>query len=137
MLELNGLNYPAIIAAWVVYMAVGAYWYSPKGFGKLWSTLSSVDIMKLPRREANQAISYVMASSLLQALTLAIILNTMKVSDAFEGVIASLVLWLGLTAATTIGTNFYARKSWKFWWLNSSFFLITMTINGLLLGGWQ
>lgn len=137
MLELSGLNYPAIIAAWMVYMVVGAYWYSPKGFGKLWSTLSSVDIMKLPRREANQAISYVMASSLLQALTLAIILNTMQVSDAFEGVIASLVLWLGLTAATTIGTNFYARKSWKFWWLNASFFLVTMTINGLLLGGWQ
>ena len=137
MLELSGLNYPAIIAAWVVYMVVGAYWYSPKGFGKLWSRLSSVDIMKLPQREAYQAISYVMASSLLQALTLAIILNTMRVSDAFEGVIASLVLWLGLTAATTIGTNFYARKSWKFWWLNASFFLVTMTINGLLLGGWQ
>ena len=137
MIDGSGLNYWAVIVVWVIYMAVGSYWYSPKGFGKLWSKLSGVDIMKLPQQEANRAIMYVIVSSLVQAITLAIVLNSIGVTNELEGMAASLVLWLGLTAATTIGTNFYARKSWKFWWLNASFFLVTMSINGLILGAWQ
>lgn len=137
MFELGGLNYWAVIAAWVVYMLVGSFWYSPKGFGKLWTKLSGVDIMKLPQNEASRAISYVIASSLVQAIVLALVLHWVGVSTAFEGLTVSLILWLGLTAATTVGTNFYARRSWRFWWLNASFFLVTMAINGLILGVWQ
>jgi len=137
MLDFSGLNYWAILVAWLVYTGVGSFWYSPAGFGKLWSKLSGVDIMKLPQNEANRSIMYVVASSLLQAFVLAVVLNSLDVADALEGLAAALLLWVGLTAATTIGTNFYQRKSWKFWWLNASFFLVTMAINGLVLGYWQ
>lgn len=34
MIEFEGLNYLAIVAAWLVNCAVGAYWYSPAGFAK-------------------------------------------------------------------------------------------------------
>ncbi len=46
MLELSNLNPIAIIVAWVISIALGSFWYSPAGFGKLWSKLSGVDIMK-------------------------------------------------------------------------------------------
>lgn len=137
MIDVAGLNIWAIIVAWIVFCAVGSFWYSPKGFGKVWSKLSGVDIMKLPQTEANRAILYVVASSLVQAVTLAVVLNSVGVSNATEGLVAALVLWAGLVAATTIGTNFYARKTWKFWWLNASFFLVSMAINGVILGVWQ
>lgn len=137
MIDISGLNYWAVIVAWVVYMAVGMYWYSPKGFGKLWSKLSGVDIMKLPQNEANRAILYVVGASFVQAVVLATALYGIGVSNAVEGLVASLVLWFGLVAATTVGTTFYARRGWKFWWLNASFFLVTMAINGLILGAWQ
>lgn len=137
MIDISGLNYWAVIVAWVVYMAVGMFWYSPKGFGKLWTKLSGVDMMKMPQNEANRAITYVVGASFVQAVVLAAVLYSIGVSNATEGIVASLVLWFGLVAATTVGTTFYARKSWKFWWLNASFFLVTMAINGLILGAWQ
>lgn len=137
MIDISGLNYWAVIMAWVVYMAVGMFWYSPKGFGKLWTKLSGVDMMKMPQNEANRAITYVVGASFVQAVVLAAVLYSIGVSNATEGIVASLVLWFGLVAATTVGTTFYARKSWKFWWLNASFFLVTMAINGLILGAWQ
>lgn len=137
MLDFSELNYWAILVAWFVFTVIGSFWYSPAGFGKSWSKLSGIDIMKLPQQEANQAIVYVVAASLLQAFVLAVIFNSIGVSNALEGLSAALLLWAGLTAATTIGTNFYQRKSWKFWWLNASFFLVTLAINGLLLGFWQ
>ena len=137
MIDVSGLNYWAVIVAWVVFMAVGTFWYSPKGFGKLWSKLSGVDIMKIPQNEANRAILYVVGASFVQAVVLATILHGIGVGNATEGLVASLVLWFGLVAATTVGTTFYSRRSWKFWWLNASFFLVTMAINGMILGAWR
>ncbi|MES2876537.1 MAG: DUF1761 domain-containing protein [Patescibacteria group bacterium] len=137
MLEFAGINYWAVLVAWVIYCAVGSFWYSPAGFGKQWSKLSGVDIMKLPQQEATRAIMYVVASSLLQAFTLAVVLNSMNAATAVDGFVAGLFIALGLTAATTIGVTFYSRKGWKFWFLNAAFFLLTTPINAGIIGAWQ
>ena len=93
--------------------------------------------MKLPQHEANRAIVLVAVSAVIQAYVLALILNSLDVSGAVEGLTVGLVLWTGLVAATTVGTNFYSRKGWKFWWLNASYFLAVMTINSIILATWK
>ena len=137
MLDLTGLNYWAVLVTWFINMALGAFWYSPAGFGKLWSKLSGVDIMKLPKVEANKAIAFVALGALIQSFVLAVIVNSLHATTIGDGVAIGFLLWLGLTAATTIGTTLYARLSWKFWWLNSSFFLVVMVIGAGLLAVWR
>ena len=134
MLEFEGINYWGVAAVWLLYVVVGSLWYSPIGFGKTWSKLSGVDIMKLPQSEANKAIVFVALSAAVQAFAFAVILNSMDVKTGIDGLTVGLVLWFGLVAASSIGTNFYARKGWKFWWLNASYFLVVMSLGGLLLG---
>ena len=137
MLDFSELNLWAIVVAWMVYCAVGSFWYSPAGLGKKWSKLSGIDIMKLPQQEANRAIMYVVASSLLQAFTLAVVLNSMDIASALNGFIAGFFIAFGLTAATTVGVTFYSRKSWSFWLLNAAFFLVTTPINSVILSVWR
>lgn len=136
-MQMDGLNLWAVVVTWLIFVVVGAFWYSPKGFGKAWTKLSGVDIMELPGNTANQAIAYVIGASAVQAFVLGVALNSMDVGTALEGLGAAVVLWAGFTAATTIGTTFYSGKGWPLWWLNASFFLVTMAASGLLLGGWQ
>jgi hypothetical protein len=93
--------------------------------------------MKIPVNEANKIISFVALSGMVQAVALAVILNSLNVATVSEGLAAGLVLWLGLTAATTVGVTLYSRKSWKFWWLNSSYFLLVMSVNSVILTFWQ
>ena len=137
MLEFDGINYWAVLVAWFIYCAVGSFWYSPAGFGKQWTKLSGVNIMKLPQQEANRAIMYVVVSSLLQAFTLAVVLNSMDITTAIGGFSTGLFIALGLTAATTVGVTFYSRKSWKFWLLNAAFFLVTTPINAAIISAWR
>lgn len=137
MVDFSGLNYWAVLVAWVINVGIGSFWYSPAGFGKQWSKMSGVDLMKLPKTEANRAIGFVMVSGLVQSLVLAVILNSMRVSGATNGLEAGLLLWLGLTAVTTIGNTLYSRLSLKFWWLNAGFFLVVMAINSVLLTVWK
>lgn len=137
MLELNGLNYWAIIVAWLITVVIGSYWYSPAGFGKLWAKLSGVNHMKIPEGEATRAIVSVAISAVVQVFVLALVLHSLNITTAGDGLVAGLVLWLGLTAATTVGNTLYQRLSWKFWWLNSAYFLIVMSINSVLFAVWQ
>lgn len=137
MLEFEGINYWAVIVAWVINVVVGALWYSPKGFAKSWQKHTNIDIMKLPESEATRAIIFVALSAVFQAFVLAVIIHSLDITSAVHAAITGIVLWLGLTAATTVGVTLYSRRTWKFLWLNSSYFLIVMTINSVIFAIWQ
>lgn len=136
MLDFEGLNYWAILVAWLINCLVGALWYSPAGFAKQWKHHTGVDIMKIPTQEANRILGAVLISGLVQAVTLAIILSSLAVTTAVDGLVIGILLWLGLTAATTVGVTLYSRRNWSFWWLNSSYFLLVMTVNSVILAVW-
>ncbi len=137
MLDFEGINYFAVLVTWLISVIVGGFWYSPAGFGKQWSKLSGVDMMKTPKAETSRAIKFVALSCLLQSFAFALILNSLNVENVLQGLIASLVIWFGFTALTTVGNTLYQRQSWKFWWLNVSYFLVVMVINGIILSAWQ
>lgn len=137
MIELTGLNYLAIALAWLINCGVGAFWYSPAGFAKQWTKQTGVDIMKIPQKESTRILLSVMVSGLIQAFTLAVILNSLGAKTAKDGLIAGLVLWFGLTAATTVGVTLYQRRSWNFLWLNASYFLVVMAVNSIILSVWK
>lgn len=133
MIDFSGLNYWAIAVAWLVNIVVGALWYSPLMFGKEWEKYTGVDMLKIPQDVATRIISFVALSGLIQAITLAVILHSLGASTVSEGVSAGLLLWFGLVTATTVGVTLYSRRSWKFLWLNSSYFLVVMVINSIVL----
>ena len=137
MLDLSHLNILAIIAAWFINIGLGSFWYSPAGFGKLWSKLSGVDMMKMPKDQANTAIAFVAAAAFIQTVALAILVASLHAHTFFDGFAAGLLVWAGFTAATTVGNNLYSRLSWKFWWLNASFFLVVMVVNAAIFAIWQ
>ncbi len=118
-------------------MAVGAFWYSTAGFAKQWTRHTGIDILKIPQERATKILGFIMLSALVQAATLAIVLNSMNIEDLTNGLLAGFLLWLGFTAATTVGTTLYSEKSWKFLWLNSSYFLVVMLIGSAILVSWN
>lgn len=137
MLELTGLNYWAIFFVWVIYMAIGAFWYSPAGFAKKWKEHTGIDILKIPENQATKILISVALSALVQTLTLAVVLNSLNITSLAHGLLIGSVLWLGFTAATTVGVTLYSKRNWAFWWLNSAYFLIVMLVGSIILTIWQ
>lgn len=137
MEDLLNINIGAVVVAWLISIALGSFWYSPVGFGKLWSRLSGVDMMKMPKQAANKAIAAVAVASLIHVAVLALVIRGLSINGVANAVYNAFVLWLGLVAVTTIANTLYQRLSWKFWWLNSSFFLVVMVINSVLFTVWR
>lgn len=137
MLELEGINFWAVAVAWLVYVGVGAFWYSPAGFGKLWAKLSGVNHMKMAEKDATRTLVFIAISAVVQVVILAVILNSLQVTDVWQGIVTGVVLWFGFTAATTVGNTLYQRLGWKFWWLNASYFLVVMAVSAIILAIWR
>jgi hypothetical protein len=137
MIELVGLNYWAVLVVWFVYMAVGAYWYSLAGFAKQWTKYTGIDILKIPQDQATRILMFVALSAFVQSLILGVILHSLQVTSILHSLVVALVLWLGFTAATTVGTTLYSKRSWKFLWLNSSYFLLVMTFGAIIFALWR
>jgi hypothetical protein len=137
MLDFSGINYLAVAVAWIINCAVGAFWYSPAGFAKKWEELTVIDIMQIPQKEATNALLFVVLSALVQSVVLAVIINSIGAFTLIDGARVGLLLWLGMVAATTVGVTLYSRRSWKFWWLNSGFFLIVIPVNSIILALWR
>lgn len=137
MLELTGLNIGALLVVWIIYMAVGAFWYSPAGFAKKWKEHTGIDILKIPENQATKILISVALSALVQTVVLAIVLNSLNITSATHGLLIGFVLWLGFTAATTVGVTLYSKRNWGFWWLNSAYFLIVMLAGSVILTIWQ
>lgn len=135
-LTYENINLWAVVVAWLINMAVGAFWYSPAGFAGLWKKYTGIDIMKIPQNEATRTLLFVSLSALIQAAALGLIISTLDPSSWIEGSMAGFVLWLGFTAATTVGVTLYSRRSWKFLWLNSSYFLVVMLLNSIIFTIW-
>ena len=122
MLGIIGINWWAIAVVWLLYMAVGAFWYSPAGFAPAWKKYTGIDIMAIPTYKATHILVAVAISCLVQVLTLAIIVNSIGATTFISGLFTGLVLWFGLTAATTVGGTLYSLRNWKFFWLNAGYF---------------
>jgi len=137
VLEFGGINFWAAAVSWLIYVGVGAFWYSPAGFGKLWAKLSGVNHMKMKEKDATRTLVFIAISAVVQVVTLAVVLNSLQVADVWAGLLAGLVLWFGFTAATTVGNTLYQRLGWKFWWLNASYFLVVMGVSSIILSIWQ
>ena len=130
------INYLAVILAAAANYIIGAIWYSAL-FGKQWKALSGISEMK----PTAPAIFLGIVGALLMSYVLdhAIIYASgyMKVSGIGAGIMCGFFNWLGFIAPVTLGTVLYEKKSWNFWILNSSYWLISLLVMGVILSLWK
>lgn len=133
------LNYLAILVAGLVTMVLGAIWYSPPVFGKLWMSLS-----KLTKKDMEEAKKKGMAplyvvqliSALVTSYVLAHFIDYLGAITWLDGVVAGFWLWLGFVATVTIGSVLWEGKSFKLYILNNAYNLLSLIIMGAILALW-
>lgn len=133
------VNYLAVLIAAIVSMAVGAYWYSPAGFGKQWAALMGWgDAAKMDQMKKGATKSYVwgFVGALVMAFVLANVVRLAGATSFVEGAVVGFWVWLGFVATTQIGSILWDMKPAKLFAINSGYSLVTLLINGAILAIW-
>ncbi len=106
---MNNLNFLAIGIAVIADMGLGAFWYSPAGFGKIW-----MREMGIEKPEDLSGANAAYASSALSALILAIffsyLFKIVNVQSTGHAMGVALLVWLGSIIAAVIPPYFWENR---------------------------
>lgn len=133
------VNYLAVLIAAVVNMAVGAYWYSPAGFGKQWAQLmgwSDLSRMNDMKKGAGKSYAWMFVAALVMSFVLANVVRLAGATTVMEGAMVGFWVWLGFVATVQIGSILWDMKPAKLFAINTAYSLVTLLINGALLAMW-
>ena len=127
------VNWVAVLIVMVFSMVLGFLWYGPI-FGKLW--------LKLVEKKADEITAgaglYIGSAllALIAAYGFAVILNSIGVDTIGGGILAALVVWIGVGASTGLNSALYHETSKGAWLLNASYELVIFIGAGILLTAW-
>ena len=133
------INYLAVITAAVVNMAIGFLWYGP-AFGKTWVRLMGFTPEKLEEmKKKGMTMSLIMMfiASLVMAYVLAYFLAALNIADTYGAVILAFWVWLGFVATVIISPVLWEDKSWKLYFFNVAYYLVSLSAMTLILVAWK
>lgn len=136
-IDLNGVNYLAILVSALVPMVLGMIWYAPAVFGKTWMHLIGKSESEL--KKGNMGVKYLL--SFVGAIITAYVLDQfyiwMGIKDIVTGVQLGILLWLGLVLMTTMGDYMWPNRPLKLYILNNAFQLISILGMTAILVAWK
>lgn len=127
------VNWVAVLIVVVFSMALGFLWYGPV-FGKLWLKLigkSADEITSSPGMYLKSALM-----ALVAAYAFAIILKSIGIDTIGGGIVAALVVWLGIGGATSMNAALFNETKPGVWLLNVSYELVIFVGAGILYTAW-
>lgn len=138
------INIIAIAVATIISIALGMLWYGPL-FGKSWMSLIGMTKEKADHiKQQGMGTTYVLmiGTSFLMALVLSYVIsfygsyNVLQPS-ALTGVVAALWVWLGFIVPVTMSPVLWEKRPWKLWFINASYYLVSLVIMGAVLAAWM
>ena len=128
------VNLLAVVVCAIVNMVLGALWYSPVLFANSWMNL----IGKSKEEMSNPGPLYIVTAvvALVLAFFLAQVIVQTKTVGIGGGIVTAILIWIGFVATSTLPDYIFAGRPAKLYLINTSWVLVSMAIQGAILGAW-
>lgn len=130
------VNFLAVIVGGVLYMIVGALWYSPMLFGNYWMKQIGKTVEEI-QQSSPLEYGYAFVAALLSTFMLAVFMKALGAATLTDGLMAGGLVWLGFVATTTLTYTIFEGPPKTVWMLYQGYQLLMLLIVGGLLGAWQ
>ena len=128
---------PWSVAGCTVFgMALGALWYSPFLFGKLWVRLSGASqdgVEKAKKSGMGPAYAGTLLNCAVMSLLLAFFLDRVGAYDVVEGLIVASLLWLGFVVTVLFSAVLWERKPLLLFFVMAGHYLVFLLAASVLL----
>ncbi len=137
------INILAIVIAVVANFIFGFLWYTPI-FGKVWGKEMGFDMDKKPPASALiKGMIFMVIGNFLMAWVFAHNIaawdphtwgkSEVMMSPAGNAIMAALFTWLGFYFPTDLGSTAWENKSWKLFFINTGYHLLSLVIAAFIL----
>lgn len=131
---LSSVSAPAVLAATVIYFALGALWYSPLLFSKSW-----MEIKNLPEDHEGGSPMLYGFSFILQFIgvfSLALFIEALEVEGALRGAFIGFSVSAGFVFSLAGATGLFSGLPLRLHLIDNGYHVAGLTIAGLAIGWW-
>lgn len=130
-LDVSEVNFLTVILGGVIYMVIGAVWYSPLLFGNMWLRFIGKKAEDIQAHPTDYL--YAFAAALVMAFMLALFAAAVGADDLIEGAEVGVLAWLGFVAASNLVYSIFEGPPYKVWGLFIAYELVSMMIIGAIV----
>ncbi len=133
------INYFALVLAAIAAVGIGALWYSPFLFGRVWMAAAGITPEKMAARR-KQMIPSVIGSFICQLITAYVLVHlaaAFEALDVFGALQFAFWAWLGFTAVTMLQAVLWEGKSTAYFVINAGYNLVSFGVMAVILILWR
>lgn len=135
-LSFEGVNWWAVLVAFVAVFALGSVWYSRLMFFPVWSRLESLDDEKM--RNANMPLVFgqMLVGNALGVLALAWLMAGLEITGWWDGLLFGLLVGVAFRAGAFLVHNGFAQRHPLVTLIDSGHDAVSLALAGVILGVW-
>ena len=130
------INYLAVGVAALATIFIGALWYSPLLFGKLWMKAHGYTDEKV-RQMARRGIIVSLFCYVVMAFVLAVLVSYADVSTALQGAFLGFIVWIGFLATLGLTAHMYSERPLSIYLIDAGYQLVYAVAMGIILAAWR
>ena len=142
MLFFDGINWLAVLVAFVVFFVVGAIWFGPKTFYPAWVRLMGAKPEKEGQGRGHHGMPFVFGltavGALVQVITVAWIINIVEAAAGpatpIDGLLVGLLLGVGIAAASSLSHRLFSGQGIRVWLIEIGGDIVSLALAGLIIG---
>lgn len=131
------INYMAVVFAAVIYMAIGAFWYSPALFAGQWLEGMGKKASDIDRDKMGQVYGVTAIAALIQSFVLAHFVQYAGAVTLSDGMKVGAWVWLGFLATSGLVMTLFENKNKQVYYISAGYQLVGLIITGALLAIWM
>jgi Protein of unknown function (DUF1761) len=137
---LSDLNWLAILVAALAYFAIGAAWYAPPVFGKVWMAAGGMSMPEEGTRPSPAIYLTPLLGSVLSAVALGMLAEASATDTLEEGIVLGLVVAIGFAVSIAFVTaQFESQKPKPMVWgaVNAGYHVVGTLLAAIIIASWQ
>ena len=132
----DNVNWLAVLVSTVATFLIGWVWYSPLLFAKAWMKASGMTDEKIAQSSMGKTFGFAFLFTLIAAINLAFFLADPGVT-ASSGALYGFLTGFGWMMMGIGVIAMFEQKSWPYILINGLYWVVSMTLMGLILGAWK
>jgi uncharacterized membrane protein len=137
---LSDLNWLAVLVAALAYFALGALWYAPPVFGKMWMAAGGMAMPEAGTRPSPAIYLTPLVGSVLSAIALGMLAEATDTETLQQGIALGLVVAIGFAVSITFVTaQFESEKPKPMVWgaVNAGYHVVGNLVAAIIIASWQ
>jgi len=137
---LGDLNWLAVIVAAIAYFAIGALWYAPPVFGRIWADAGGFSLPESGQRPSAGIYVTPLIGSILSAVALGMLAKATGTDSFAEGIALGIIVAVGFAIPIALVTaQFESQKPRAMTWgaVNAGYHVVGNIVAAIIVASWQ